>query len=169
MNTQKTKNNIQGEDDMKLSVIITAGMALALLACLQNPGEKTVTTPETEGKSVKTTLSGTNWLVEDIAGRGVVKNSQASIRFDEGGRASGSTGCNRFNGAVTIKGNTIKFGQMAITKRGCIPSLMDQELRFLKAIEEVSIFAMGKNGLLYLDGPNSEQLFRLSPMADPSQ
>jgi putative lipoprotein len=157
------------EDGMKLSVIITAGMALALLACLQNPVEKTSINSETEDKPVETKLSGTNWLVEDIAGRGVVKNSQASIRFDEGGRASGNTGCNRFNGAVTIEGNTIKFGQMAITKRGCIPSLMDQELRFLKALEEVSSFAMGKNGLLYLDGPNSEQLFRLSPMVNPDQ
>jgi heat shock protein HslJ len=154
---------------MKLSVIITAGMALALLSCLQNPGEKTVTIPDTEGKSVKTTLSGTNWLVEDIAGRAVVDNSRASIRFDEGGRASGSTGCNRFNSAVTIEGNTIKFGQMATTKRGCIPSLMDQELRFLKAMAEVLSFTMGKDGLLYLYGPNSEQLFRLTRMADPSQ
>jgi heat shock protein HslJ len=144
-------------------------MVLALLACLQNPGEKTITASETEGKSVKTALSGTSWLVEDIAGRGVVKESQASIRFDEGGRASGSTGCNRFNGAVTIDGRTIKFGQTAITKRGCIPSLMDQELRFLKALEEVSSFAMSKDGLLYLYGPNSEQLFRLSPMVGPDQ
>ena len=154
---------------MKLSVIITACMALALLACLQNPGEKTVTTPETGGKSVKTTLSGTNWLVEDIAGRGVVDNSQAAIRFDEGGRVSGSTGCNLFNGVVTIKGDTIKFGQMATTRRGCIPSLMDQELRFLKAMEEVRSFTISKDGLLYLYGPNSEPLFRLSRMVDPSQ
>ena len=154
---------------MKLSLIIIAGMALALLACLQNPGEKTITASETEGKSVKTTLSGTNWLVEDIAGRGVVENSQAAIRFDEGGRVSGSTGCNLFNGIVTIEGDIIKFGQMATTRRGCIPSLMDQELRFLKAIEEVGSFAMGKNGLLYLYGSNSEQLFRLTRMADPNQ
>ena len=154
---------------MKLSVIITAGLALALLACLQNSGEKTITNPETEGKSVKTTLSGTNWLVKDIAGRGVVKDSQATIRFDEGGRVSGSTGCNRFNGAVTIEGGNIKFGQMATTKRGCIPSLMDQELRFLKAMEEVRSFTISKDGLLYLYGPNSEPLFRLSRMVDPSQ
>ena len=154
---------------MKLSVIITASMALALLACLQNPGEKTVTTPETGGKSVKTTLSGTNWLVEDIAGRGVVDNSQAAIRFDEGGRVSGSTGCNLFNGVVTIKGDTIKFGQMATTRRGCIPSLMDQELRFLKAMAEVLSFTMSKDGLLYLYGPDSEQLFRLSSMVGPDQ
>lgn len=154
---------------MKLSVIITAGLALALLACLQNPGEKTITAPDTEGKSVKTTLTGTNWLVEDIAGRGVVENSQPTIRFDEGGRVSGSTGCNLFNGIVTIKGDTIKFGQMATTKRGCIPSLMDQELRFLKAMEEVRSFSMGQDGLLYLYGPNPEPLFRLSRMADPSQ
>ena len=154
---------------MKLSVIITAGMALALLACLQNSREKTSIAPETEYKPVKTTLSGTNWLVEDIAGRGVVDNSQASIRFDEGGRVSGSTGCNRFNGAVTIEGDKIKFGQMATTKRGCIPSLLDQELRFLKAMEEVRSFSIGQDGLLYLYGPNSEQLFRLSRMADSSQ
>jgi heat shock protein HslJ len=153
---------------MRLSVIITAGIALALLACLQNPGEKTVTTPETEDKSVKTTLSGTNWLVEDIAGRGVVDNSHPTIRFDEGGQVSGSTGCNLFNGVVTIEGDNIKFGQMATTKRGCIPSLMDQELRFLKAMAEVLSFTMSKDGLLYLYGPNPEQLLRLSRMADPS-
>lgn len=154
---------------MKLSVILTIGVALALLACLQNPGEKTSITSEKEDKPVETNLSGTNWLVEDVAGRGVVENSQATIRFDEGGRVSGSTGCNLFNGAVTIKANTIKFGQMATTRRACLPSLMDQELRFLKALDEVGSFAMGQDGLLHLYGPNSEQLFRLSRIVDPSQ
>jgi putative lipoprotein len=154
---------------MKLSVTITAGIALALLACLQNPGEKTSITPETEDKPVETKLSGTNWLVESIAGRGVVDNSQATIRFDEGGRVSGSTGCNLFNGAVTIEGSTIKFGQMATTRRACVPSLMDQEQRFLKAFAEVLRFTMGQNGLLYLYGTNSEPLFRLSRMEDLRQ
>lgn len=154
---------------MKLSVTITAGIALALLARLQNPGEKTSITSETEDKPVETKLSGTNWLVESIAGRGVVDNAQSTIHFDESGRASGSTGCNRFNGSVTIEGNTIKFGQMATTRRACVTSLMEQEQRFLKAIGEVRSFAMGQNGLLHLNGPNSEQLFKLSRMGDPSQ
>ena len=46
---------------------------------------------------------------------------------------------------------------------------MDQELRFFKAMEEVLSFAMGQDGLLYLYGPDSETLFGLSRVAEPSQ
>ena len=154
---------------MKLLVFITVSMVLSLLACQQSQVEKTSTSSETEAKPVRTILSGTIWLVEDIAGKGVIDNAQTTIRFDESGRVSGSTGCNLFNGTATIEGNIIKFGQLATTRRACVPALMDQEQRLLKAMGEVRSFAVDQNGLLHLNGANSEPLSRLSPMEDSSQ
>ena len=91
---------------MKSLAVIILIMVLTVLSCQKNQGEKTTTPSESEAKPVETILSGKTWLLEDIVGRGVIDNAQTTIRFDESGRVSGSTGCNRFNGSVKREGHT---------------------------------------------------------------
>jgi putative lipoprotein len=113
-------------------------------------------------------IEGTVWLVEDIAGRGVIDRAQTTISFEASGRVSGSGGCNRFTGSATLAGEALKLGLLAATRRACVPALMDQEQKFFKAIEAVRGYSVDANGLLHLKGANGEPLLRLVQMATAS-
>jgi heat shock protein HslJ len=67
------------------------------------PGNPTKET--TTADPPRASLIGTSWLAEDIGGRGVIDRAQTTISFEPEGRVAGSGGCNRYFGAVTIKGD----------------------------------------------------------------
>ena len=79
-------------------------------------------------------LKGTRWLLEDLAGRGVLDRLQSTLVFGEPGRVSGQGGCNLFNGAMTLEGDRLALGPLATTRRACEPAAMDQEARYLAAL-----------------------------------
>lgn len=99
-------------------------------------------------------LSGTEWLLTDLAGTPVVPNSKASISFVDTGRVAGNASCNRFTGGVTITGNSIKFGQLASTRMACADTAVSaQEDQYLKLLEAASRFELKDNSLLiFADG-----------------
>jgi heat shock protein HslJ len=78
------------------------------------------------------------WTVEYIGERPVIDNSPAYIEFAEEGRAGGNASCNRFTGAYVLSGSSLSFSNMASTKKMCFPALMEQEARFLAALEWVA-------------------------------
>jgi heat shock protein HslJ len=121
-----------------------------------------------QAQSASFGIEGKAWLVEDIAGRGVIDRAQTTISFDASGRVSGSTGCNRFTGAATLEGEALKFGQLARTQLACVLALMDQEQKFLRAVEAVRGYSVDANGLLHLQGANGEPLLRLVQMVTAS-
>jgi len=103
------------------------------------------------------------WLVEDIDNAGVIDRLRTYIRLEEGGKATGSTGMNRFNGKVTIEGNQIKFGTMATTRMGGSAAVMAQEAKFIKMLSKIRSYKIDENGLLrLLDGDGKERM-RLAP------
>ena len=106
-------------------------------------------------------LLGSRWVVEDIAGRGVVDRLRTELAFGAEGRVSGSGGCNRFTGGYTLDGAALRFGQMASTQMACIPAAMDQERRFFEALAAVTGWRL-ENGLLHLTGAGGATLIRLS-------
>lgn len=119
-------------------------------------------TPGPADTIAKSMLVGTEWLVEDISGLGVIDNEQTTLRFEEEGRVSGITGCNRYTGSVTMEGNNIRFGPLASTRRACVQALMDQEQKFLEAMEAVRAYAIdAETGLLHLT-KGEATLLRLS-------
>lgn len=99
-------------------------------------------------------LVGTEWRLDDLGGAGVIDNSQATLTFLEGGRVAGNGSCNRFTGAATITGQTVKMGPMASTRMAC-PSeaVSNQELKYLKALEGAMHYEWKEPYLLiYCDG-----------------
>jgi heat shock protein HslJ len=85
-------------------------------------------------------LLGTAWQLEDLAGAGVVDRVQATLEFPEPGRAGGLGSCNRFNGAVTIEGDTIRFAGIAATRRACPEAVMRQETAYFAALQAAERF-----------------------------
>ncbi len=50
-------------------------------------------------------------------------------------QVSGSAGCNQYNGAYTLDGDTITIGPLATTRMACEQGVMDQEAAFLAALQ----------------------------------
>lgn len=116
------------------------------------PNSDTGNVPELKG----------NWLVEDIGGRGVMDRAQSTVEFGEDGGVSGNTCVNRYAGKVDIDGNQLRFGPLATTRRAGPPAMMDQEQRFLKAMESTVSYELGEPGILYFLDAKGQKTLRLS-------
>jgi heat shock protein HslJ len=97
---------------------------------------------------VESDLAGA-WTVEYIGERPVIDNSPATIEFAGDGRVGGNACCNRFSGAYWLSGSSLTFSKLVSTKKMCFPALMEQETRFLAALERVAKVQI-QNGLLVL-------------------
>jgi len=63
------------------------------------------------------------------------------------GRVAGSGGCNRYSGGYTTKGDQIKIGPLASTFKACEETVMQQESRFLKALQAAERYEVSDDGL----------------------
>ena len=98
------------------------------------------TAPPVTAKTGTFTLSGSEWLLEDLGGSGVIDNVQATLIFAEAGRVAGNSSCNRFSGPVEVGGDNIKFGPLASTRMACPEAAMNQEAKYLKALQAAERF-----------------------------
>jgi heat shock protein HslJ len=64
-----------------------------------------------------------------------------------GDRISGSGGCNRFMGGFQTQGEQLSVGPLASTFKACEQSIMDQEMRYLKALEGAERYEVNDQGL----------------------
>ncbi|HYZ84443.1 MAG TPA: META domain-containing protein [Bryobacteraceae bacterium] len=110
-------------------------------------------------------LVGTEWLLEDLAGRGVVGQVPATLSFKDAGQISGRGSCNGFSGTAQIQGNTIKLGPLIATKRACAdPAMMNQENQYLRALQSAEHFELqGDTLLVYSAGEAKPLRFRRKP------
>ena len=77
-------------------------------------------------------IEGIVWRAEDIGGGGIIDRSRATLTFDADGRISGSASCNQYSGSYALdRGALIFTSALVATQKACVPSLMDQERRFL--------------------------------------
>lgn len=103
-------------------------------------------------------LRGTEWVVEDIDGRGIIDSSRVTLNFQEDNRVAGRASCNQFSGGWNLTGEGIGFTRMASTKKACAPALMNQENRFLSLLGEVQRFDIGRRGELVLSTGDGRQI-----------
>jgi heat shock protein HslJ len=85
-------------------------------------------------------LANSEWVLKDLAGSDVVDSGKATLAFAEGGKASGNGSCNRFFGTAQIEGQTIHFGPLGSTRMACEGALMDQETKYLNALQAAERF-----------------------------
>ena len=116
---------------------------LALAACASGPAQTPAKMAETTATPTAQSLLGTEWLLEDLGGAGVLEGVQATLAFPEAGRVAGSGSCNRFTGSATIgPDSAFSVGQLASTRRACEPAVMDQETIYLGALESAERIAL---------------------------
>ena len=85
-------------------------------------------------------LVGTEWLLEDLAGSGVIDKVQATLAFPEAGKLAGNGSCNRFFGLAEISGEIIKLRPLGSTQMACPQAVMNQEAKYLKALQAADRF-----------------------------
>jgi heat shock protein HslJ len=108
----------------------------------------------------KSNLIG-SWAVEYIGERPVIDRSSAYMTFSEEGRIAGNSSCNQFTGTYELRAGSLEFRKIAMTNKRCHPALMEQEYRFLAALQRVAKAQFVK-GLLVLLDANDDMLFRAS-------
>ncbi|WP_347901500.1 META domain-containing protein [Pseudomonas purpurea] len=78
-----------------------------------------------------------SYVLEWIGERPLIDNSHLTITLGEDGRAYGTGGCNHWFAPYTLEGQQLSFGKVGRTRKMCAPALMEQEKRFLQALETV--------------------------------
>lgn len=119
---------------------LAVALALTLVGCQMH-----ATSADKAALSGDVSVAGTQWLLEDLAGRGVLDRLQSTLVFAETGRVSGRAGCNDFSGPIRWGVAQITIGPLVVTRKACGPAVSDQETRYLEALA-------GAQGLR-IDGP----------------
>ncbi len=123
---------------------------------MPHPKTVTVSLPERTltgcGGEPVTLLLGPAWVVEDIAGGGIIDGSRVTLDFRADGRLAGRASCNRYTARFELTGESLTVAPAASTRMACAPALMRQERRFLEALERVFRFDLDATGALLLIG-----------------
>lgn len=91
-------------------------------------------------------LAGTRWNVVNYNDGGaivtLIPGTVATMDFGTGGQVSGSSGCNTYQAGYRVSGNAISVTAPATTSLFCAEpaGLMDQEARFLAALQSAATF-----------------------------
>ncbi len=109
---------------------------------------------EAEGSGSGTgDLRRSAWRLEDLGGVGVLDSVEATLEFTEEGKIAGSGSCNRFVGGVEISGQSIKLGPLGATRMSCEEGVMNQEAKYLRALQDAERFTLeGPMLLIYSRG-----------------
>jgi len=133
---------------------ITALLSTLLLsACAAQPA-----------KEIAPQLLKTEWLLEDLGGKGVVDRAQATLAFPAENKVAGNATCNRFFGSVEIKGESIKFGGLGSTRMACLSEAASrQEANYLKALENAETIRL-EGPYLLIQSKGMDNPLRFTPM-----
>src|SRR5882757_1947571 len=110
--------------------------------------EVKATTQPVPTKTAPFSLSGSEWLLEDSGGSGVIDNIQATLTFPEAGKVAGNGLCNRFFGWAQISGDAVRIGPLSSSRMACPEAVMNQEMRYINALQAAERFEWKDSYLL---------------------
>lgn len=93
----------------------------------------------------------TTWRVQEIDGRHVLDHPPSTLSVEGRERVTGQAGCNRFFGRADLDAGRLVIGQVGSTRMACATSVMDQEQRFLRALQAVAYWEREGDVLRLLD------------------
>ncbi len=115
--------------------------------------------PSTESEEEPFVLWGTKWQLSDLGGRPAMGQVQATLEFpQEGHRAIGNASCNRFFGQVEGSEDSISFIDVGTMRMACRPAVLDQETRFLAALEAAERFELDGDELRIFAGDREQPM-----------
>lgn len=88
------------------------------------------------------------WTITEVKGEKAAGEDTPTMRLAEGSM-SGSTGCNRYQGSMTLDGDRITFGHAAATRRYC-PNAVS-EVAILETLGNTYTYRLRKDELWLFD------------------
>ena len=99
-------------------------------------------------------LEGPVWRLQDT-----LPDTTITATF-QGGRVSGSGGCNPYSGSYTINGQAMAIGPLGTTGLACAQAVMDQETQYLTTLQGAVTYEIQGNELR-IDSQVGDQQIRL--------
>lgn len=132
----------------KLMLIILAA-TLMLNFCSDSLTEKNYNRLSADG----------SWKLEFINNKKPIEGSTITLKLNED-NVHGFAGCNGYSGHFDLSKNTIRFKEVIITTKACmnIPGVMDQESRYVKALDSVRFYKLENSKLHLKDVQNQTVL-----------
>ncbi|MCP2671573.1 META domain-containing protein [Maricaulaceae bacterium EIL42A08] len=139
-----------------LPILIPTVLGSALLyACAPTPSPAPTPEPEAEaqtesriytaglasGSSGAGVLDGTRWVITGLPSRPMPFADRPSMAFDNMG-VTGSTGCNRYFGGISVDEREILIAIMRVSRRACAPEVLGTEQAVLEALASADGFAL---------------------------
>lgn len=128
----------------------TAGFAIVALAACQPPHSAN------SGPAFRASVSGVDWELMELDGKTASTGAggrRATLRFDaDTARVGGFSGCNRFAGTYTLRGDTLRFGPLIMTRMACADG-MELERELSAALEATQRYELSSTQLK-LVGPS---------------
>lgn len=103
-------------------------------------------------------LTANDWVVERLGTQTVPDSGEdeealeITLEFDEQGRVSGRSACNRYTAGYELTGERLSIDLAAATRMACSEPRMMLEDRFLELLAGVEHFNIGQDGELILIG-----------------
>lgn len=91
------------------------------------------------------------WLLTELDGKSPLPSTTVTAEFDPDGSIGGTSGCNSYSGSYTVEGKSIAMGPFVSTLMACPDLVMDQETRYLKALENAVMFQINADELTLED------------------
>ncbi len=96
-------------------------------------------------------IAGPTWNLTELQGSAPIDGTSIDLTITEDG-VSGTSGCNRYMGPVTVDGNQLTLGpDLASTMMACAEDVMAQETEYLEALSSVTTYEISGDELLLMD------------------
>ena len=128
----------------------TVDLGSVMLRAVEAPDVTSVNPPEASSLSGK-------WVVEDILGGGIIDDSRVTLDFSEQ-RVAGKASCNSYQGTWSIEDGKLSIVDVAVTMMACPEALMNQERRFLDALNSADGMRFDDTGALFLTSGGDDLL-----------
>jgi putative lipoprotein len=150
---------------MRRLLAIVPACAVLLAAC--GGGNDDDLTPPATPTIDANRLVGTEWVLVDLAGGGVISGVEATLQFQDLTRMGGNGSCNSFGANVRISGHAITVTDTMQTLIACEDDVAAQELHYMEALRKAERFAFDGDDLL-IHASGFEAPLRFRPRTDAS-
>ncbi len=120
-------------------IVLTIVAGLLLAACVPVPG------------AAVDPLADTSWVLATLNGQAALSDTQVTIRF-EGGRLSGTDGCNSYSTSYTADGVKLNIDKNVIsTMMACAEPIMQQAGAYIAALTQAATYKVEGGQLALFD------------------
>ena len=105
-------------------------------------------------------MTAIEWRPTMVGAEEIASDSGMFVLFEVDGSITGNGGCNSFFGSLQTTQGELSVGELGSTRMACPSEIMDQEMAFMKALQDATQFEIGEN-ILQLRGEGDDLLAEL--------